>query len=47
MAIDILSVPVMSDKSKRVFLKARRTISWERAQLSAINIKRVKCLKNW
>jgi hypothetical protein len=47
MVIDILSIPIISDKPERVFLKTRRTILWERAQLSAINIERVECLKNW
>jgi hypothetical protein len=27
MTIDILSIPVISDKSERIFSKARRTIS--------------------
>ena len=47
MAIDILSIPAISDESERVFSGARRTISWERAQLSAENIERVECLKSW
>ena len=47
MAIDILSIPAMSDEPERVFSGARRTISWERAQLSAENIERVECLKSW
>jgi hypothetical protein len=47
MAIDILSIPAMSDEPERVFSGARRTISWERAQLSAENIERIECLKNW
>jgi len=47
MAIDILLILVMSDEPERVFSGARRTISWERAQLSAKNIERVECLKNW
>ena len=37
----------MSDKPERVFLGAHYTISWERAQLGAKNIKRVECLKHW
>jgi hypothetical protein len=45
MAIDILLVLAMSDESERVFLRIRRTILWERAQLSAVNIERVECLK--
>lgn len=47
MAIDILSIPAMSDEPERVFSGARRTISWERAQLGAENIERVECLKHW
>jgi hypothetical protein len=39
MAIDILSIPAMSDEPERVFSGARRTISWERAQLSAEKLK--------
>ena len=47
MAIDIYSIPAMSDESERVFSGARRTISWDRAQLSAETIERVECLKSW
>jgi hypothetical protein len=47
MAIDILSIPAMSDEPERVFSGARRTISWDRAQLSAGNIERIECLKSW
>ena len=47
MAIDILSIPAMSDEPERVFSGARRTISWDRAQLSAETIERVECLKSW
>jgi hypothetical protein len=46
MAIDILSIPAMSDEPERVFSGARRIISWEQAQLSAKNIERIECLKN-
>ncbi|EED11559.1 hypothetical protein TSTA_008550 [Talaromyces stipitatus ATCC 10500] len=45
MAIDILSIPAMSDEPERAFSGARRTISWERVQLSAENIERIECLK--
>lgn len=47
MAIDILSIPAMSDEPERVFSGARRTISWERTKLGAENIERVECLKHW
>lgn len=47
MAIDILSIPAMSDEPERVFSRARRTISWDRAQLGAETIETVECLKDW
>jgi hAT family C-terminal dimerisation region len=47
MAVDILSIPVMSDEPERVISGARRTISWERAQLGAETIEKVECLKHW
>ena len=47
MAIDILSIPAMSDDPERVFSGARRTVSWERARLGAETIEKLECLKNW
>ena len=47
MAIDILSVPAMSNEAERVFSGARRTISWDRSQLSPKTIEAVECLKYW
>jgi hypothetical protein len=46
MAIDILSIPAMSAEPERVFSGARRTISWERAQLSPSVIEKNECLKH-
>lgn len=46
MAIDILSIPAMSDEPERVFSRARRTISWERGQLKVTTIEMVECLKH-
>jgi hypothetical protein len=37
----------MSDESERIFLRARRTISWERPQIGAENLKKVEYLKYW
>jgi hypothetical protein len=45
MAIDILSIPIMSDELERIFLEARRTISWERAQIEAENLKKNRIFK--
>ena len=47
MAIDILSIPAMSDEPERVFSGARRTVSWDRAQMGAETLERVECLKHW
>ena len=47
MAIDVLSVPAMSDDPERVFSGTRRTISWDRARLSAETIEKLECLGNW
>jgi len=46
MAIDILLIPLMSDELERVFLGARRTISWDRGQLEPDTIKIRECLKH-
>ena len=46
MAIDILSIPAMSDTPERAISGGRRTISWERARLGAENIERVEFLKH-
>ncbi|KJZ70186.1 hypothetical protein HIM_10409 [Hirsutella minnesotensis 3608] len=47
LAIDVLSVPAMSDDPERVFSCARRTISWDRARLSADTVEKLQCLSNW
>ena len=47
MAINILSIPPMSDEAERVFSGARRTISWDRAKLLGSTIKKTECMKHW
>jgi hAT family C-terminal dimerisation region len=47
MAMDILSIPAMSDEPERVFSGARRTVSWERAQMEPKTLEMVECLKHW
>lgn len=47
MAIDILSIPAMSAEAERVFSGARRTISWDRAQLLPSTIEHTECCKHW
>ena len=47
MAINILSIPLISNKLERVFSKARRTVSWDRGQMEPETIKIRECLKHW
>ena len=47
MAIDILSIPAMSDEPERVFSGARRMVSWDRGQMEAETLEQVECLKHW
>ena len=47
MAMDILSIPPMSDEAERVFSGVRRTISWDRARLGAWIVEMTEVLGNW
>jgi hypothetical protein len=47
MAIDILSIPLMSDEPERVFSGARRTVTWDRGQIESEIIEMRECLKYW
>lgn len=47
MAINILSISPMSDEPERVFCGTRRTISWDRANLSDSSVERSQCIKHW
>ena len=46
-AIDILSIPLMSDEPERVFSGARRTVTWDRGQIEPETIEMRECLKHW
>jgi hypothetical protein len=46
-AINILSIPAMSDEPERVFSGGRRTISWERMKLGVSSIEHTECMKSW
>jgi hypothetical protein len=46
MAINILLIPLISDKLERVFSGARRTVSWDRGQMELETIKIQECLKH-
>ena len=47
MAIDILSIPAMSDELERVFSRARRIVSWDKGQMVLETIEWRECLKHW
>ena len=47
MAINILSISLMSNEPERVFSGGRHTVSWDRAQLEAEIIEMRECLKYW
>jgi hypothetical protein len=46
-AMEILSIPAMSDEPERVFSGGRRTISWERAKIGELSVERTECMKSW
>jgi hAT family C-terminal dimerisation region len=46
-AIEILSIPAMSDEPERVFSGGRRTISWERMRIGTSSIEHSECMKSW
>ena len=45
-AIDILSIPPMSNEPERVFSGARRTVSWDKGQIEPETIEIRECLKH-
>jgi hypothetical protein len=47
MAIDVFSIPPMSDKAERVFSCARRTVSWERSRLLLSTVETLELMGNW
>jgi hAT family C-terminal dimerisation region len=46
-ALEVLSIPAISDEPERVFSRERRTVSWERMSLGEDNIERIACIKSW
>ena len=47
MAINILSIPPSSAEPERTFSGARRTQSWDRLRMTAVNLERLECIGNW
>jgi hypothetical protein len=46
MIIDILSISLINNELERVFLEARRTVSWDRGQIESEIIEMRKYLKH-
>jgi hypothetical protein len=47
LALEVLSMPGMSDSPERVFSGARRRISWDRTKTSIQLLEASECSKNW
>ena len=47
LAIEVLSIPGMSDKPERVFSGARRRVPWDRTKTSPQILEETECLKDW
>jgi hypothetical protein len=47
MAINILSIPAMSDELERVFSRACRTVTWDKGQIVLETMEWRECLKHW
>lgn len=47
LAIEVLSIPGMSDKPERVFSGSRRRVPWDRTRITARMLEETECLKDW
>jgi hAT family C-terminal dimerisation region len=47
LAIEVLSIPGMSDKPERVFSGSRRRVPWDRTKTSAQMLEASECAKDW
>lgn len=46
-AIEILSVPSMSDKPERIFSGGRRRVTWDKTSMTAATLERLECARDW
>jgi hAT family C-terminal dimerisation region len=47
LALEVLSMPAMSDEPERSFSGGRRTMSWDRTRLSIELLEKLECQKSW
>jgi hypothetical protein len=46
-AIEILSIPSMSDKPERIFSGGRRTVAWDKTSMTAATLEQLECGRDW
>lgn len=46
-AIEILSIPSMSDKPERIFSGGRRTVTWDKTSMTAATLEQLECGRDW
>jgi hypothetical protein len=47
LAIEVLSIPAMSDKPECVFSGCRRRVPWDRTKTSVKTLESVECMRDW
>ena len=47
LAMEVLSIPGMSDKPERIFSGSRRRVPWDRTRTSPQILEETECLKDW
>ena len=47
LALNVFSIPAMSDEPERVFSGARHTVAYSRTRLKAKTIEQLECIKHW
>jgi hypothetical protein len=47
LAVNILSMPGMSDKPERVFSGSRRRVPWDRTRTTSKTLEACECIKDW
>ena len=46
-AIEILSIPSMSDKPERIFSGGRHTVTWDKTSMTAAVLEQLECGRDW
>jgi len=46
-ALEILSIPAMSDKPERIFSSSHHTVSWDKTAINAESLEMLECGRDW